>query len=74
MGYTLLRLKKVDDAIELFKQNTADFPDSANAWDSLAEAYLTKGEKELAIKYYEKSLELNPKNDGAIEQLKKLKP
>lgn len=74
MGYTLLRLKKVDDAIELFKQNTVDFPDSANAWDSLAEAYLTKGEKDLAIKYYEKSLQLNPKNNGAIEQLKKLKP
>jgi CubicO group peptidase (beta-lactamase class C family) len=74
MGYMLLRMKKVDDAIELFKQNTIDFPDSANAWDSLAEGYLTKGEKDLAIKYYEKSLELNPKNEGAIEQLKKLKP
>lgn len=74
MGYTLLRMKKIDDAIEIFKQNTFDFPNSANAWDSLAEAYLTKGEKELAIKYYEKSLELNPKNNNAVEQLKKLKP
>ncbi|HRH41503.1 MAG TPA: serine hydrolase [Pyrinomonadaceae bacterium] len=74
MGYALLRMKKVDDAIELFKQNTIDFPNSANAWDSLAEAYMTKGEKELAIKYYEKNLELNPKNDNAVEQLKKLKP
>jgi CubicO group peptidase (beta-lactamase class C family) len=74
MGYALLRMKKVDDAIEIFKQNAVDFPDSANAWDSLAEAYMTKGEKDLAIKYYEKSLELNPQNNGAIEQLKKLKP
>jgi CubicO group peptidase (beta-lactamase class C family) len=74
MGYALLRMKKIDDAIEIFKQNTADFPDSANTWDSLAEAYMTKGEKELAIKYYKKSLELDPKNNGAIEQLKKLKP
>lgn len=73
-GYTLLRMKKVDEAIEVFKQNTVDFPNSANTWDSLAEAYMIKGEKDLAIKYYEKSLELNPKNNGAIEQLKKLKP
>lgn len=74
MGYTLLRMKKTDDAIEVFRQNTLDFPNSANTWDSLAEALMTKGDKESAIKYYEKSLELNPKNDNAVEQLKKLKP
>lgn len=74
LGYTLLRLKKVDDAIEVFKQNTADFPQSGNAWDSLAEGYMTRGDKELAVKYYEKSLELDPNNKNAVEQLKKLKP
>ncbi len=74
LGYTLLRLTKIDDAIEVFKQNTVEFPASANTWDSLAEAYLTKGDKESAIKFYEKSLELNPQNTGAAEQLKKLKP
>ena len=74
IGYQLLQSKKVDDAIEIFLQNTIDFPNSANVWDSLAESYMTKGDKESAIKYYEKSLELNPKNGNAIEQLKKLKP
>lgn len=73
IGYVLLRMKKIDDAIEVFKLNTIDFPDSANFWDSLAEGYLTKGEKESAIKFYEKSLQLNPKNTNAVEQLKKLK-
>jgi tetratricopeptide (TPR) repeat protein len=73
IGYYLLRLKKVDDAIEVFNQNTIDFPESSNTWDSLAEAYMTKGNKELAIKYYEKSLELDPGNINAVEQLKKLK-
>lgn len=72
IGYALLRLKKIDDAIEVFTLNTIDFPDSANFWDSLAEGYMIKGDKELAIKYYEKSLELNPKNTNAVEQLKKL--
>ncbi len=74
IGYVLLKLKKIDDALEVFKLNTTDFPNSANAWDSLAEGYLNKGDKESAIKYYEKSLELNPQNKNAAEQLKKLKP
>jgi CubicO group peptidase (beta-lactamase class C family) len=73
IGYYLLRLKKNDDAIEVFRQNTVDYPDSYNTWDSFAEAYMDKGDKELAIKYYEKSLELNPNNDNGKEQLKKLR-
>jgi CubicO group peptidase (beta-lactamase class C family) len=72
-GYTLLRIKKIDDAIEVFKQNTVDFPSSYNTWDSFAEAYMDKGNKDLAIKYYEKSIELNPKNKNGEEQLKKLR-
>ena len=72
VGYQLLGIKKLDDAIEVFKQNTIDFPESWNTWDSLAEGYMDNGNKELAIKYYKKSLELNPKNTGALEQLKKL--
>jgi len=72
-GYRLLSIAKVDDAIVLFAQNTADHPLSGNAWDSLAEAYMDKKENALAIKYYEKSLELNPGNTNAVDQLKKLK-
>lgn len=73
IGYLLLQLKKVDDAIAVFEQNTTDYPNSANAWDSQAEGYMIKGNKELAIKYYEKSLQLNPDNTNAAEQLTKLK-
>jgi CubicO group peptidase (beta-lactamase class C family) len=73
IGYTLMNIKKLDDAIEVFKQNTEDFPGSWNVWDSFAEAYMNKGNKDLAIKYYSKSLEINPQNKGGAEQLKKLK-
>jgi CubicO group peptidase (beta-lactamase class C family) len=73
IGYTLLRMKRLDDAIEVFRQNTIDFPGSWNVWDSFAEAYMDKGDKALAIKYYEKSLELNPANTNGADQLKKLK-
>lgn len=73
IGYLLLRMKKVEDAIEIFTQNTVDFPQSSNVWDSLAEAYMIKGNKALAIKYYEKSVQLDPTNTNAVELIKKLK-
>jgi CubicO group peptidase (beta-lactamase class C family) len=72
LGYQLLRLKRVKDAIAVFKQNTVDFPQASNTWDSLSEAYMTDGDKESAIKYYKKSLELNPENSNAVEKLKEL--
>lgn len=46
------------------------FPASFNVYDSLAEAYMKKGNKELAIESYRKSLELNPDNVNALEKLR----
>lgn len=73
LGYDLLRMKKLAEAIEVFKQNVADYPQSANAYDSLGEAYAASGDKELAIRNYEKSVALNPKNASGAEALKKLR-
>lgn len=73
LGYKFLQSNRTDAAIAVFTQNTVDFPGSANTWDSLAEAYMEKGDKEFAIKYYEKSLQIDPKNANATAMLKKLK-
>jgi tetratricopeptide (TPR) repeat protein len=73
LGYNLMSMEKLDEAIKIFEQNTIDFPESANVWDSLAESYMKKGNSELAIKYYKRSLELDPENKNAAEQIKKLK-
>jgi tetratricopeptide (TPR) repeat protein len=73
LAYSYLQEGKVDEAIALFILNTIAFPNSANTYDSLGEAYMNAGNKELAIKNYEKSLELNPNNTNAVEQLKKLR-
>jgi CubicO group peptidase (beta-lactamase class C family) len=73
IGYVLLRGKKVKDAIEVFSQNAADHPDSWNVHDSLGEALGADGQTALAIKAYERSLELNPSNTGGAEALKKLR-
>jgi tetratricopeptide (TPR) repeat protein len=73
LGYELMGQKKLDLAVEVFKLNVEAYPDSFNVYDSLAEAYMNCGDRELAIKNYEKSLEVNPKNFGAAAALAKLK-
>lgn len=62
LGYQLLNGGKVDEAIEIFKKNTELYPKSWNAWDSLAEGYLNKGEKKPAIENYSKALNMAPEN------------
>ena len=64
VGYALLRGKKVADAVEVFRQNVADYPDSWNVHDSLGEAYAADGKTDLAIQAYERSLQLNPGQHG----------
>jgi C-terminal processing protease CtpA/Prc len=72
LGYSLLGDNQIESAIKVFIKNTNLYPQSANTYDSLGEAYMLAGDKELAIKNYKKSLELNPQNTNAVEQLKKL--
>jgi len=72
VGYYLLQLGRVQDAIRIFQLNVEVFPDAWNTYDSLAEAYMKLGNKELAVRFYKKSLELNPQNDNAREKLKSL--
>ena len=72
-GYSLLFAKKLDEAIDVLMLNVKLFPNAWNTYDSLGEAYALKGNKEMAIKNYEKSMELNPKNDNGKLALVKLK-
>jgi tetratricopeptide (TPR) repeat protein len=73
LGYRLINQNRLEQAMEIFKLNVDAYPSSANVYDSLAEAYTRSGNREMAIKFYEKSIELNPNNRDAIEALKKLK-
>ncbi|MBE1160901.1 serine hydrolase [Dyella acidiphila] len=72
LGYQLLGDGKTDDAIRVLQRNTVLFAKDGNTYDSLGEAYAKAGKKDLAIRNYQKSLELDPKNDNARVQLKKL--
>ncbi len=65
--------KRLDLAVEVLKLNVEAYPDSLNVYDSLAEAQMNRGDRELAIKNREKSLELNRKNFGAAAALVELR-
>jgi CubicO group peptidase (beta-lactamase class C family) len=72
LGYQLLQTGKRLEAIEILKLNVEAYPQAFNTYDSLGEAYLRNGDKELAIINYKKSLELNPQNTGATAALASL--
>ena len=84
LGYLLMNSGKTTEAVEVLKLNVESFPDSANVYDSLAEAYMKRGDAELAIEYYKKAVEMASKDQkadkkfleslakGAREKLEKL--
>lgn len=55
IGYQMLFADRPDDAIATFKANVERYPDSANVYDSLAEAYERGGHADLAAPLYEKA-------------------
>lgn len=60
MGYNMIQRKMYDNAVKTLLYNVKRFPKSFNAHDSLAEAYMTMGDKADAIKYYKLAVQLNP--------------
>lgn len=71
-GYIYLNEGRFDEALMVFKLNVDAFPQSWNVYDSYAEALMKNGDKDEAIKSYQKSLELNPDNEGAKQMIEKL--
>jgi CubicO group peptidase (beta-lactamase class C family) len=69
-GYSLFRAGKIEQAARLFMYNTERHPRSWNAWDSLGEAYEKANARDKAVASYRRSLELNPDNAHATQQLK----
>ena len=62
LGYQLMGADKMDDAIAVFKSNVERYPQSANVYDSLAEAYEKTGKLDLARPNYEKAVQLGTQN------------
>ncbi len=73
LGYQKLATKNFEMAEYLFKINIANYPESANAYDSLGDSYDAKGDKENAILNYKKamSIKVMPETKVKLEKLEK---
>lgn len=71
-GYRLLREDRTAEAIAVLDLNADVFPESANAYDSLGEAYEAAGKPVKAMANYRRSLELDPGNANARDRLRRL--
>lgn len=69
LGYAYIE-KNIDAALAIFKMNIELFPNSWNVYDSYGQALLKNGQKDSAIVYYKKSIQMNPGNTNGIKILK----
>ena len=72
-GYSFLWDNNLVDASAIFKLIISEFPNSANAYDSMGEAYLQANDSIKSLQYYEKSLQMNPDNFYAEDVIQKIK-
>jgi dienelactone hydrolase len=70
LGYEALQAGRHKDAIELFKVNVEAHPDSANAYDSLSEAYEAAKDRPRAVEYAKKALEALARDKQAGAELR----
>jgi dienelactone hydrolase len=71
IGYEHLQTGDNKGAVELMKLNAAAYPNSPNVYDSLADAYLADGQKDLARQNAKKALELLPSDTADPEDRRK---
>ncbi len=72
IGYQLLKARKTEEAYKLFKLGETQYPDSWGVYHGLGETYRLMGQKTEAIKYYKKSLALNPDNTQGLQAMARL--
>ena len=72
IGYNLMNNGNLKDAIKVFELNVKENPNSANAYDCVAEGYFANGQLELAKKNYQKSFDMYPANTNAKDMINKI--
>ena len=67
-----MQAKDTKGALEILQLNVTAYPDSPNAYDSLSDAYLANGQKELALQNAKKALDLLASDSRVSEGHRKL--
>jgi hypothetical protein len=69
-GYRMLQGGRTAEAVALFRMNADAYPQSANCWDSLAEAYMANGDNDLALECVERLIETLPNDSNLTPELR----
>ncbi|TVZ25829.1 CubicO group peptidase (beta-lactamase class C family) [Gillisia sp. Hel_I_86] len=73
LGYELYRAGKRKELIDIFKLATTEFPNNANSFDSLGEAYYINEQYDLALASYNTAISLGGTNGNAEKMVNKIK-
>lgn len=68
LGYEHIQSGDTKGAVEIMKLNVTAYPNSPNAYDSLSDAYLANGQKDLALQNAKEALELLSTDTADNEQ------
>jgi dienelactone hydrolase len=71
LGYELMQGGRAKDAIQVLELNVQAYPDSANTYDSLADAYVAAKDPAKASEYARKAIDTLGRDKGASEEQKK---
>ncbi|WP_028595950.1 serine hydrolase [Paenibacillus assamensis] len=72
VAYELMRAGRLNEAIDMLSISLAQYPDSSNLHDSMAELLLMRGDKQLALEHYKRSVELDPSHEEGVHIIEKL--
>lgn len=70
LGYQLMQLDRVHEAIEIFRLNKEEFPQSANTYDSFGDALLASGDTTQSIINFKKALAMDSTFSATKEKIK----
>jgi dienelactone hydrolase len=71
LGYEHMQSEDIKGAVEILKLNAMAYPNSPNVYDSLSDAYLADGQKDMALQNAKKTVELLANDTADTEQRRK---
>ena len=72
-GYDLLRTYQISNAVRWFRFFISEFPTNISGYLGLGDSYYQDKNKGLALKFYNKALEINSSNNYALKMIKKIR-